>query len=120
MNKMTVTDAAEGATSIAEPTTSSPSSQSADPGYAATPPEAEETAFKSAATEALIAEAERRGYLRGRNEALAERLSAPDMLAEPGVAPGSEAEAEPKQQGSGSDELSSRFLSRIRPSVWDL
>lgn len=56
-------------------------------------------------------------YLRGRNEALSASIAAPDMLAEPGVGtdPGPQTPA-----SSHADDLSSSFLSRIRPSVWDL
>lgn len=49
---------------------------------------------------ALIAEAEQRGYLRGRNEAITERLESPELLAEPA----SRSEVE--------------ILTRLRPSVW--
>ena len=70
-------------------------------------------------TEELIAEAERRGYLRGRNEALAESLNRPAMMAEPGVG-ATEATAPATESRPLADELSSGFLSRIRPSVWDL
>lgn len=70
-------------------------------------------------TETLIAEAEQRGYLRGRNEALAESLNRPAMMAEPGVG-ATEAAAPASESQPLTDDLSSAFLSRIRPSVWDL
>ncbi|MDE5800122.1 MAG: hypothetical protein K2H74_03745 [Paramuribaculum sp.] len=70
-------------------------------------------------TEELIAEAERRGYVRGRNEALAESLRRPAMMAEPGVGE-TEATAPATESQPLTDDLSSAFLSRIRPSVWNL
>ncbi len=77
------------------------------------------TSTPAPSAEELIAEAEQRGYLRGRNEALAESLSRPAMMAEPGVGP--EAASAPAAPSSPlTDDLSSSFLSHIRPSVWDL
>lgn len=51
--------------------------------------------------EQRLAEAERRGYLRGRNEALAERLERPALMVEP----------EPRREVD--------ILADIRPSVWN-
>lgn len=76
--------------------------------------------------ERLIAEAEQRGYLRGRNEVLRQRLTDSPLLAEAGVGPHepprspAEEPAAPATGAEVADEMSSRFLSRIRPSVWDL
>ncbi len=81
--------------------------------------EATRAAEATPSTEELIAEAERRGYLRGRNEALAESLNRPAMMAEPGVGT-TEATAPATESQPLTDDLSSAFLSRIRPSVWDL
>lgn len=70
---------------------------------ASTPPEAAsqpEVEQPDAEVEALIAEAEQRGYLRGRNEAAAEMMNRPGMW-QP---------TEPKV---------TTFLSGLRPGVWD-
>lgn len=48
----------------------------------------------------LIAEAEQRGYLRGRNEAITSRLDSPQLLEEP------------------EEPVSVSILGNLRPSVW--
>lgn len=58
-----------------------------------------------------VSEAEQRGYLRGRNEAVSLAMAGPAMWEEPrGESKSTE------DEGSDSDSL---FLRHIRPSVWD-
>ena len=49
---------------------------------------------------AMLAEAEQRGYLRGRNEAITSRLDSPQLLEEP------------------EEPVSVTILGNLRPSVW--
>lgn len=60
-----------------------------------------------------IAEAEQRGYLRGRNEAVEYSLKAPGLY---GNLSGKPADDLPVDQ----PDTSSAFLTHLRPSVWDL
>ncbi len=64
----------------------------------------------------MIAEAEHRGYLRGRNEAIAERMRSPALLQNP-----ARMAADSPSSGANTDDdpYSSLFLSRLRPGVWD-
>lgn len=60
--------------------------------------------------EALLAEAEQRGYLRGRNEAIEASMHTPALLENSRLTRARELEA---------PDPASLFLSRIRPGVWD-
>ena len=60
--------------------------------------------------EALLAEAEQRGYLRGRNEALEASMHTPALLENSRLTRARALEA---------PDPASLFLSRIRPGVWD-
>ncbi len=62
--------------------------------------------------EQLIAEAEQRGYIRGRNERIAETMNLPAVLENPLRQHLSD--STPPDSG-----LVAEFLSDIRPSVWD-
>ena len=71
----------------------------------------------------LLAEAERRGYMRALNEKLSEQLSRPELYADlarlktssPGAAPSAICSDLPAEDAP----LTSRFLADIRPGVWD-
>ncbi len=77
--------------------------------------DAEETISADAAAETtpagdmarLIEEAEQRGYLRGRNEKIAETIGLPDEI------------ADPKNDNEYSEEPCPSFLAHIRPGFWD-
>ena len=60
--------------------------------------------------EALLAEAEQRGYLRGRNEAIEASMHTPALL---------ETSRLPRARALEAPDPASLFLSRIRPGVWD-
>ena len=60
--------------------------------------------------EALLAEAEQRGYLRGRNEAIEASMHTPALLENGRLTRARALEA---------PDPASLFLSRIRPGVWD-
>ena len=60
--------------------------------------------------EALLAEAEQRGYLRGRNEAIEASMRTPALLENSRLTRARALEA---------PDPASLFLSRIRPGVWD-
>lgn len=82
---------------------------------AATPAEAPERHESSeppapADIEALLAEAEQRGYLRGRNEAIEASMRTPALLENSRLTRARALEA---------PDPASLFLSRIRPGVWD-
>ena len=64
--------------------------------------------------ETLIAEAEERGYKRGLNEKLSRELNRPELYAD--MARLDQPASEP---ASSADELTSGFLTNIRPGVWD-
>ncbi len=72
-------------------------------------PAGEETAVD---IDALVAEAEQRGYLRGRNERISEELDAPALYGIPGRDDAAKSQEEDPNNPCG-------FLSYIRPSVWD-
>lgn len=72
-------------------------------------PAGEETAVD---IDALVAEAEQRGYLRGRNERISEELDAPALYGIPGGDDADKSQEEDPNNPCG-------FLSYIRPSVWD-
>lgn len=63
----------------------------------------------------LIAEAEQRGYLRGLNEKLSGQLHQPALYADLAR----EKTDRPAEDTADCDSLTSRFLSNIRPGVWD-
>lgn len=66
---------------------------------------------------AMIAEAEERGYRRGRNEAIAERMRAPGLLQNPvRTAAGNMGGSDSANDDKGYESL---FLSGLRPGVWD-
>lgn len=64
---------------------------------------------------ALIAEAEERGYLRGRNEMIEQMMQEPPLFSNParhkGYAPTASSASEPDPARD--------FLAHIRPQVWD-
>ncbi len=60
----------------------------------------------------LVAEAEERGYLRGRNEAIAERMEQPALW--------ENTAGQPSTADDDRDaDYASLFLSELRPGVWD-
>ena len=61
--------------------------------------------------EARLAEAEERGYLRGRNEAIDQWMQQPALYDNP--------LRQPQPQRQTSESLADGFLSAIRPSIWD-
>lgn len=65
--------------------------------------------------DALIAEAEQRGYLRGRNEVIAENMQQPALWENLRRHAHPQATEQPAQP----DDLANTFLSRMRPGVWD-
>lgn len=75
-------------------------------------PESHESTETPEATdiEALLAEAEQRGYLRGRNEAIEASMHTPALLENSRLTRARALEA---------PDPASLFLSRIRPGVWD-
>lgn len=81
---------------------------------AATPatPESNESAQTPAPPdiEALLAEAEQRGYLRGRNEAIEASMRTPALLENSRLT---------RARALEEPDPASLFLSRIRPGVWD-
>jgi len=93
-----------------------PESTTAEQTTTPEPPETptEETTDKTVRpdTEALIAEAEQRGYLRGRNEALAESRNEPGLWQMASV-------PDDFDSNSDSSRHSVTILREIRPSVWD-
>ena len=60
--------------------------------------------------EALLAEAEQRGYLRGRNEAIEASMHTPALLENSRLT---------RARALEDPDPASLFLSRIRPGVWD-
>ena len=74
------------------------------------PTDAPERATQCAADiDAAIADAEQRGYLRGRNERIEELMQRPGMMERPGS-------TELHQASAKSD---NGFLSRLKVSIWD-
>ncbi len=66
---------------------------------------------------AMIADAEERGYIRGRNEAIAERMRAPGLLQNPARAAADNMDCHASAIDPGGYE--SLFLSGLCPGVWD-
>lgn len=116
------TDATEeqSVTATAPDAADEPSVTAAEESSAETPPEtsapAEGPSSEPAADiDALVAEAEERGYRRGLNEAIERQMNSPalfDDLARRRNARQQPPAAEP-------DTLASGFLTGIRPGVWD-
>lgn len=73
------------------------------------PVEQPATAVDSTDMQRLIAEAEQRGYLRGRNEAIEQLMQAPSLFGGTVTAQERVAESDPAEG----------FLSGLRPGVWD-
>lgn len=78
-------------------------------------PEPEQAPDPAPDTEALIAEAEQRGYMRGLNEAASRAMEAP-VLFEDLARRRAAATDEPQPSGGN---LCDTFLTGLRPSVWD-
>ncbi len=66
--------------------------------------------------ERLLAEAERRGYLRARNEIAEAAMGSPRLWENPSRRVEEQAKADAALKDAG---LKSDFLRRVRPSVWD-
>lgn len=66
--------------------------------------------------ERLLAEAERRGYLRARNEIAEAAMGSPRLWENPSRRAEEQAKADAAPKDAG---LKSDFLRRVRPSVWD-
>lgn len=66
----------------------------------------------AAKIEAMIAEAEQRGYLRARNEMAAKAMEQPSLLCNP-------LRPLPANDGGDSRDLAAGFLSRLPRGVWD-
>lgn len=65
--------------------------------------------------DALIAEAELRGYNRGINEQMSRALHEPNVFEDLSRKP----PVDSTQQTAPDDTLTSRFLTEIRPNIWD-
>lgn len=89
-----------------------PEADAAEAPAPAEAPESQESPETPEATdiEALLAEAEQRGYLRGRNEAIEASMHTPALLENSRLTRARALEA---------PDPASLFLSRIRPGVWD-
>lgn len=74
----------------------------------ATAPQPESSAPDEAEIQRLLAEAEQRGYMRGRNEAIENLMQAPALF-ESTAAPAADSTPNPADG----------FLSGLRPGVWD-
>lgn len=75
---------------------------------AAQPEETDQSTPPPSDLEAMLAEAEHRGYLRGRNEQITLAMQAPALWHEgPAMQPDSDAEPQPA------------ILANMRPSIWD-
>lgn len=100
-----------GAEEIQPETTPEPEATEEAPAPAEAPEshESPETP-KAPDIEALLAEAEQRGYLRGRNEAIEASMHTPALLENSRLTRARALEA---------PDPASLFLSRIRPGVWD-
>lgn len=100
-----------GAEEIQPETTPEPEATEEAPAPAEAP-ESHESKETPEATdiEALLAEAEQRGYLRGRNEAIEASMHTPALLENSRLTRARALEA---------PDPASLFLSRIRPGVWD-
>lgn len=66
--------------------------------------------FESEEFRAMLAEAEQRGYLRGRNESIEQLMRQPGMMEPLAVA---------EEGATIPDDNPPQVLSRIRPSIWD-
>lgn len=90
-----------------------PQSQLADPPQETQPPSPEPpqgTTLTPEDIETLVSRAEQRGYLRGRNEAIAIEMQRPALLEDTAVT----------RQSAHEDPLRQpMILSSIRPSIWD-
>lgn len=64
-------------------------------------------------TDEELAAAERRGYLRGRNEAIARMMEEPQLFAD--LARMERRDGKSRQRGDATED----FLTHIRPQVWD-
>ena len=64
-------------------------------------------------TDEELAAAERRGYLRGRNEAIARMMEEPQLFAD--LARMERQDGKSRQRGDATED----FLTHIRPQVWD-
>ncbi len=89
--------------------TATAAEEASAPSVDATPPE---PTPETPDTEALIAEAEQRGYLRGLNEQIARHMQQPALWENERRPP-----AEPSADTDG--DYASLFLSALRPGVWD-
>lgn len=74
--------------------------------------ESEEVVYTAEQIGEMMAEAEERGYIRGRNERITALMMRPGLLENP-LRP-----RESATRQSGSD-LAEAFLSSLRPNVWD-
>lgn len=100
-----------GAEEIQPETTPEPEATEEAPAPAEAPESHESTETPEATDiEALLAEAEQRGYLRGRNEAIEASMHTPALLENSRLTRARALEA---------PDPASLFLSRIRPGVWD-
>ena len=100
-----------GAEEIQPETTPEPEATEEAPAPAEVPESHESTETPEAPDiEALLAEAEQRGYLRGRNEAIEASMHTPALLENSRLTRARALEA---------PDPASLFLSRIRPGVWD-
>lgn len=100
-----------GAEEIQPETTPEPEATEEAPAPAEVPESHESTETPEATDiEALLAEAEQRGYLRGRNEAIEASMHTPALLENSRLTRARALEA---------PDPASLFLSRIRPGVWD-
>lgn len=66
--------------------------------------------FESEEVRAMLAEAEQRGYMRGRNESIEQLMRQPGMMEPLAVA---------EEGATIPDDNPPQVLSRIRPSIWD-
>lgn len=75
-------------------------------------PASDETVYTARQIDEMMAEAEERGYIRGRNERITALMMRPELLENP-LRP----REAPSRPSAG--ELAEAFLSSLRPSVWD-
>ena len=71
-----------------------------------------EVGVTEAEVAAMVAEAEARGYLRGRNEVISQMMREPPLFA-------NQAMRERAPARSEESDASAEFLAHIRPQVWD-
>lgn len=109
----------ETAATSGEPQTTQEPAEQNTPAMQNTPAEQEAPAEKQPDMAARLAEAEMKGYLRGRNERIEELMREPTMY-ERQTAPAAKPDGELPEESSGSSHSEPMILNNRRVSIWDL